>query len=101
MATRTPQDADSGVGYNSRPNSACTEGQQIWATATSRTTAWIQGATTTLSIGTTTTTEGKTDITIGAIKTECIGITVVGFSWATTATATGGTQTSGKAHAKA
>ena len=67
----------------------------------SRTTAWIQSTTTTLSIGATTTAEGKTDITIGTIKTECIGITVIEFGWATTATATGGTQTSGKAHAKA
>jgi hypothetical protein len=89
------------VGYNPRPNYACTEGQQVWATAASRTTAWIQGTTTTLSIGTTTTAEGKTDITIGTIKTECIGITGIGFSWATTATATGGTQTCGEANAKA
>ena len=101
LATRAPQGADPGVGYNPRPNRACTEGQQIWAMAASRTTAWIQGTVTTLSIGTTTTAEGKTDITIGTIKTECIGITVIGFSWATTTTATGGTQTSGKAHAKA
>jgi hypothetical protein len=87
------------VGYDPRPNGACTEGQQIWSKATSRTTAWIQGTTTTLSIGTTTTAEGKTDFSNGTITAECNGITVVELSWATTTT-TGGTQACGETNAK-
>ena len=88
------------MGHDPRPSSACTEGQQVHTEATSYATTWIQGTTTALPIGTTTTAEGKTNITIGTIRTECIGISGVRFSWTTTATATGGTQACGEANAK-
>ena len=88
------------MGYDPRSNGACTEGHQVHTEAASYPTTWIQGATTALPIGTTTTAEGKTDITIGTIRTECIGISGVKFSWTTTATATGGTQACGEANAK-
>jgi hypothetical protein len=89
------------MGHDPRPSSASTEGHQVHTQATSYTATWIQGTTTALPIGTTTTAEGKTDITIGTIRTECIGISGVRFSWTTTATATGGTQACGEANAKA
>lgn len=101
MATRTTEIVDSGMGHDPRPSSACTEGHQVHAEATYYATTWIQGTTTALPIGTTTTAESKTDITIGTIRTECIGISGVRFSWTTTATATGGTQACGEANAKA
>ena len=89
------------MGHDPGPNSACTKGQQVHAKATSYATTWIQGTTTALPIVTTTTAEGKTDITIGTTRIECIGISRVRFSWTTTATATGGTQACGEANAKA
>ena len=52
---------------------ACTEDQQVRTKATSWTTTWIQSTATALSIGETTTAEGKTNITIGTIRTECAG----------------------------
>ena len=99
MATRTPQDADSGVGHDPRPNGACTEGQQIWSEAASWAATWIQSTTTTVSVGTATTAEGKTDFSNGTITAECNGITVVELSWATTTT-TGGTQACGETYAE-
>ena len=89
------------MGHDPGPNSACTKGQQVHAEATSYATTWIQGTTTALPIGSTTTAEGKTDIAIGTTRTECIGITGIEFSWTTTATTTGGTQACGKANAEA
>ena len=80
---------------------ACTEDQQVRTKATSWTTTWIQSTATALSIGETTTAEGKTNITIGTdgtFRAECIGISSVRFSWTTTAT--GGTQACGEANAK-
>ena len=79
------------MGHDPRSNSARTKGQQVHAKATSYATAWLQGTTTALPIVTTTTAEGKTDITIGTTRTECIGISGVRLSWTTTTTATGGT----------
>ena len=87
------------MGHDPGPNSACTKGQQVHAEATSYATTWIQGTTTALPIGSTTTAEGKTDITIGTTRTECIGISSIKFSWTTTAT--GGTQACGETNAKA
>ena len=89
------------MGHDPRSNSARTKGQQVHAEATSYTTTWLQGTTTALPIGTTTTAEGKTNITIGTTRTECIGITGIKFSWTTTATTTGGTQACGEANAEA
>jgi hypothetical protein len=97
LATRAPQDADSGVGHNPRPNGASTEGQQVWSEATSWATAWIQSTTTTISIGTAATTEGKTDFSYGTTTLECNGVTVIKFSWATTATSC--TQACGETYA--
>ena len=79
------------MGHDPGPSSACTKGQQVHTEATSYATTWIQGTTTALPIGSTTTAEGKTDITIGTTRTERIGISGVRLSWTTTATATGGT----------
>jgi len=89
------------MGHDPRPSSACTEGQQVHTEATSYATTWIQGTTTALPIGTTTTAKSKTDITIGTTRTECIGTSGVRLSWTTTATATGDTQACGEANAKA
>jgi len=74
------------MGHDPRPSSACTKGQQVHAEAASYATTWIQGTTTALPIGKATTAEGKTDITIGTIRTECIGISGVKFSWTITTT---------------
>ena len=74
------------MGHDPRSNGARTEGHQVHAKATSWTTTWIQGTTTALPIGKATTAEGKTDITIGTIRTECIGISGVKFSWTITTT---------------
>ena len=61
------------MGHDPGPSSACTKGQQVHTEATSYAATWIQGTTTALPIGTTTTAEGKTDVTIGTIRTECAG----------------------------
>ena len=101
MATRTTEIVDSRMGHDPRSNSARTKGHQVHTKATSWTTTWIQSTATALSIGETTTAEGKTNITIGTdgtFRAECIGISSVRFSWTTTAT--GGTQACGEANAK-
>jgi len=97
LATGTSKDANSGVGHNPRPDGAGTESQQVRSKATSWTTAWIQGSTTTISIGTTATTEGKTDFSYGTTTIECSGVTVIKFSWATAATSS--TQACGETYA--
>ena len=86
------------MGHDPRSNSACTEGHQVHAEATFYATTCIQGTTAALPFGTTTTAEGKTNITNGTIRTECIGISGVRFSWTT---ATGSTQACGETNAEA
>ena len=99
MATRTTEIVDSRMGHDPRSNSARTKGHQVHTKATSWTTTWIQSTTTTIPIGEATTAESQTDITIGTVGTECIGISSVEFGWTIT-TATGSTQACGEAYAE-
>ena len=85
------------MGHNPRSNSASTKGQQVWSGTGTTASAWIQGSTTTISIGTTATTEGKTDFSYGTTTIECSGVTVIKFSWATAATSS--TQACGETYA--
>ena len=83
--------------HDSRPNCASTKGQQVWSQTTSWASTWIQGSTAALSIISASTTEGKTDFPYGTTTNtiECIGVTVVKFSWTST---TSGTQAGAEAY---
>ena len=85
------------MGHDPRPDRASTEGQQVWSQTTSWTTARIQSSTTTISIGTTASTEGETDFSYGTTTTvKCSGVAIIKFSRTTT---TSCTQAGGETHA--
>ena len=84
------------MGHNPRPDCASAEGQQVRSKTASWTTTRIQSSTTTISLGTTASTEGETDFPYGTTTTiKCSGVTIIKFSWTTTSC----TQAGGETHA--